>query len=162
MINNFCIDSINTNKQFSYICNTCTLSLFVSLSWTLWKDYKTQLHKIYDKNWWRIKTQNISYELYIYSYRDRFFYLHTQNEMGIILVPVYLKYHNIFSDNFCIMQSIYDIHYEFTNLTKVSNKYGTYYFVNVFLLFLNYLPLEKGGALHLNKLESPLPKDALY
>ena len=34
-------------------------------------------------------------------------------------------------------------------------------FVNVFLIFLNYLPLEKCGALHLNKLESPLPKDAL-
>ena len=33
--------------------------------------------------------------------------------------------------------------------------------VNVFSLFLNYLPLEKDGALHLNKLESPLPKDAL-
>ena len=28
-------------------------------------------------------------------------------------------------------------------------------------LFRNYLPLEKGGALHLNKLESPSPKDAL-
>ena len=27
-------------------------------------------------------------------------------------------------------------------------------FVNVFLLFRNYLPLEKGGALHLNTLES--------
>ena len=34
-------------------------------------------------------------------------------------------------------------------------------FVNVFSLFPNYLPFEKGGALHLNKLESPLPKDAL-
>ena len=34
-------------------------------------------------------------------------------------------------------------------------------FVNVFLLFRNYLPLEKAGPLHLNKLESPLPKDAL-
>ena len=30
-----------------------------------------------------------------------------------------------------------------------------------FSLFRNYLPLEKGGALHLKKLESPLPKDAL-
>ena len=30
-----------------------------------------------------------------------------------------------------------------------------------FSLFRNYLPLEKGGALHLNKLESPSPKDAL-
>ena len=28
-------------------------------------------------------------------------------------------------------------------------------FVNVFLLFHNYLPLEEGGALHLNKFESP-------
>ena len=34
-------------------------------------------------------------------------------------------------------------------------------FVNVFSLFPNYLPLEKGGALHFNKLEFPLPKDAL-
>ena len=34
-------------------------------------------------------------------------------------------------------------------------------FVNVFSLFPNYLPLKKGGALHLNKLESPSPKDAL-
>ena len=34
-------------------------------------------------------------------------------------------------------------------------------FVNVFWLFHNYLPLEEGGALHLNKLESPLPKDSL-
>ena len=34
-------------------------------------------------------------------------------------------------------------------------------FVNVFSLFRNYLPLEKGGALHLNKLEFPSPKDAL-
>ena len=33
--------------------------------------------------------------------------------------------------------------------------------INVLSLFRNYLPLEKGGALHLNKLESPLPKDAL-
>ena len=30
-----------------------------------------------------------------------------------------------------------------------------------FSLFPNYLPLEKGGALHLKKLESPSPKDAL-
>ena len=30
-------------------------------------------------------------------------------------------------------------------------------FVNVFPLFLNDLPLEKGVALHLNKLESPYP-----
>ena len=32
-------------------------------------------------------------------------------------------------------------------------------FVNVFSLFRNYLPLEKGRALHLNKLESPSPGD---
>ena len=30
-----------------------------------------------------------------------------------------------------------------------------------FPYFCNYLPLEKGGALQLIKLESPLPKDAL-
>ena len=33
--------------------------------------------------------------------------------------------------------------------------------VNVFLLFLYYLPLEKGRALRLNKPKTPLPKDAL-
>ena len=32
---------------------------------------------------------------------------------------------------------------------------------SLFLLFHNYLPLEKGVALHLNKIESPSPKDAL-
>ena len=39
---------------------------------------------------------------------------------------------------------------------------GFFNFVNVFSLFGNYPPLEKGGTLHLNKLESPSPKDALY
>ena len=34
-------------------------------------------------------------------------------------------------------------------------------FVSEFSLFCNYLPLEKGGTLHLNKIESSLPKDAL-
>ena len=34
-------------------------------------------------------------------------------------------------------------------------------FVNLFLLFRTYLPLEKVGALHLNTLESPLTKNAL-
>ena len=34
-------------------------------------------------------------------------------------------------------------------------------FVQVFSLFRNYPPLEKGRALDLNKLESPSPKDAL-
>ena len=33
-------------------------------------------------------------------------------------------------------------------------------FVNVFSFFRDYLPLVKGWALHLNKLESPSPKDA--
>jgi hypothetical protein len=32
---------------------------------------------------------------------------------------------------------------------------------SVFLLFCYYLPLERGNPLHLNKLESPLPKDDL-
>ena len=31
----------------------------------------------------------------------------------------------------------------------------------IFLLFSYYLPLEKGATLHLNKLESPPPKDDL-
>ena len=38
-------------------------------------------------------------------------------------------------------------------------------FLNMFhiiLLFRYYLPLEKSVALHLDKLESPLLKDALY
>ena len=33
-------------------------------------------------------------------------------------------------------------------------------FVDVFSLIRNYLPFEKGGDLHLKKLESPSPKDA--
>ena len=38
---------------------------------------------------------------------------------------------------------------------------GLFYFVNVFSLFHTYLPLEKSGALHLNKHESPSTNDAL-
>ena len=34
-------------------------------------------------------------------------------------------------------------------------------FVNVFSLFHKHLPLEIGGVLHLNKLKSPLPRNAL-
>ena len=34
-------------------------------------------------------------------------------------------------------------------------------FINELLLFRNYLPLDKDGALHINKLESISPKDAL-
>ena len=34
--------------------------------------------------------------------------------------------------------------------------------VNIFSIFCYYLPLEKGMVLHLNKLESTSPKDALY
>ena len=36
-----------------------------------------------------------------------------------------------------------------------------FYFFNVFSLFRNYLPLEEGRALHLNKTEFSSPKDAL-
>ena len=38
---------------------------------------------------------------------------------------------------------------------------GFFNFVDVFLLFHNYLPLDGGGALCLKKLKSPSPKDAL-
>ena len=34
-------------------------------------------------------------------------------------------------------------------------------FCQSYSLFRNYLPLEKGGAVHLNKLESPSLNDAL-
>jgi hypothetical protein len=33
---------------------------------------------------------------------------------------------------------------------------------SVFLLFCNYLHLEKGNPLHLNNIESPPPKDDLF
>ena len=35
-------------------------------------------------------------------------------------------------------------------------------FINVFLLFRNYLPLKRGVGLHFNKLESPSPQDPLF
>ena len=35
-------------------------------------------------------------------------------------------------------------------------------FFKVFSLFRNYLPMAKGGAIHLNKLESSSPNDALF
>ena len=48
-----------------------------------------------------------------------------------------------------------------SNSLKRINLRHTQDFVNIFSLFRNYLRLEKVGALHLNKLESPSPKDAL-
>ena len=36
-----------------------------------------------------------------------------------------------------------------------------FYFVNVFSLYRNHLPLKKSVAAHLNKLESPPPKNTL-
>ena len=47
------------------------------------------------------------------------------------------------------------------NWPNGSGEEDFYIFVNVFSLFCNNLPLQKGGALHLYKLESPSPKDAL-
>ena len=47
-------------------------------------------------------------------------------------------------------------------LKYVPNGYGEdFKFVNVFSLFHNYLPLEKGMVLPLDKHESQSPKDAL-
>ena len=43
----------------------------------------------------------------------------------------------------------------------VQQKKFFFNFVSVFSLFRNYLLLENGGALHLNNVESPSPKDAL-
>ena len=44
---------------------------------------------------------------------------------------------------------------------QLENKRPMGHIVKIFSQFRKYLPLEKGGALHLNKLESPSPKDAL-
>ena len=43
------------------------------------------------------------------------------------------------------------------NMIQLVWRRRIFYLVKVFLLFLYYLPLEKDKALHLNKLESPLP-----
>ena len=47
------------------------------------------------------------------------------------------------------------------NWPSSSGEEDFFNFINVFSLFRNYLPLEKGRALQLYKLESPSPKDAL-
>ena len=54
-----------------------------------------------------------------------------------------------------------DLCQDWLKLAQWSGKEIFFTFVNVFTQFSNYLPLEKGGALHLNKLESPSPKDTL-
>ena len=45
---------------------------------------------------------------------------------------------------------------------RVSGEEDFFKVVNVFLLFLNYLPMGKGIVLYLNKLQSASPKDALF
>ena len=47
------------------------------------------------------------------------------------------------------------------NWPRVSGKEDFLNFVNVFSLIFNYLPLEKDRALHLNKFESHIPKNAM-
>ena len=47
------------------------------------------------------------------------------------------------------------------NWLSRSGEEDLFNFVNVFTIFRNYLLLEKGGLLQLNKLEFPSPKDAL-
>ena len=47
------------------------------------------------------------------------------------------------------------------NWSGCSGEEDFQFFVNVFSLFRNYLPFEKGVTLHLNKLVYPLPKDTL-
>ena len=54
------------------------------------------------------------------------------------------------------MPSLVGVSLEFLEKKKFVN------FVNVFSIFGKYLPLEKGRTLHLNKLESPSAKDALF
>ena len=47
------------------------------------------------------------------------------------------------------------------NWSSGSGEEDFFYFINAFKLFHNYLHLEKGGALHSNKVGSPSPKDIL-
>ena len=51
---------------------------------------------------------------------------------------------------------------QYKNWLSVSGEEDFFYFVNAFSLFCNYLPLEKGRTLYLNKLKSPSPKESLY
>ena len=44
---------------------------------------------------------------------------------------------------------------------KLDHQFWRRRFFNGFSIFRNYLPLEKGMVLHLNRLESPPPKDVL-
>ena len=57
----------------------------------------------------------------------------------------------------CFVPSLFEI-----GLVVQEKKIFFFNFVNVFSLFHNCLPLEKGEALHKNKFESPLPKAALF
>ena len=65
-----------------------------------------------------------------------------------------LNSHHLLDCIGCFVPSLYKI-------GSVLLEYIFFKFFNVFSLFRNYLPLEKGVAFHLNKLESPLSKDAL-
>ena len=60
----------------------------------------------------------------------------------------------IFSTQGCFVQSLVEIDVVVLNKKILKN-------FNIILLFCYYLPLEKGMAFHLNKLESPSSKDAL-
>ena len=68
---------------------------------------------------------------------------------------LYLNKHESSFTQECVVPSLVEID------PVVLEKKRYFNFVHVFSLFRYYLHVEKGGAPHLNKLESPTPKDAL-
>ena len=70
------------------------------------------------------------------------------------MVLIYLKLNPLIQG--CFVLSLVEI--SPMVLKKMIVKFN---FVNVFLQFCYYLPLKEEVALHLNKLEFPLPKEAL-
>ena len=68
---------------------------------------------------------------------------------------------SLFEQTWILFTQIYFVEI-WSKLYSGSGEEGFFFkFVSVFSLFFNYLPLEKGGTLVLNKLEFPSIKDAL-
>ena len=99
-------------------------------------------------------------------------------EIGsVVLEKKIFKFHHVFSlsHNYFPLEKVEAFHLNKLEsplpmdvLCQVLSKFAQWFwrkdfftFVNVFSPFRNYPPLEKGGARHLKKLESPSPKNAL-
>ena len=102
-----------------------------------------------------VEIWSVDLEKKIFKMSTMYFHYYLPSEYGSVVLEKKMKMWKVYrqTDEQTNKRQSEKLNWAFIHLIK---------FVNVFSLFPYYLPLERGVALHLNKLEFPSPKDALY